>query len=54
VQNSINHQSFSMDANKKRLEILKNNFKEIDLEIIDKYSSLNEPTGTLIKISLPV
>lgn len=48
------HQSFAMDANKKRLEILKHNFKEISFEIIDKYSSLNEPIGTKIVITLPI
>ncbi len=48
------HQPFAMDANKKRLEILKNNFKDISFEIIDKYSPLDEPLGTKVIISLPI
>jgi Histidine kinase len=48
------HQSFAMDANKKRLEILKHNFKEIHFEIIDKYSELGEASGTQVVILLPM
>jgi two-component sensor histidine kinase len=48
------HQSFAMDANKKRLEILKHNFKDISFEIIDKYSSMDEPIGTKVIITLPI
>lgn len=48
------HKSFAMDANKKRLEILKTNFKQINFEIIDKHSDLGEPTGTLVIIRLPL
>ena len=48
------HTSFAMDANKKRLEILKNNFAEINFEIIDKLSPLGEPLGTKVIIKLPI
>jgi ligand-binding sensor domain-containing protein len=48
------HNSFAMDANKKRLEILKNNFNDIAFEIIDKYGDLGEPIGTCVIITLPI
>ena len=48
------HQSFAMEANKKRLEILKNNFEFIHFSVVDKYSNLGEPIGTQVIISLPV
>lgn len=48
------HTSFAMGANKKRLEILKNNFKQIEFEIIDKYSPLGEAIGTKVIITLPI
>lgn len=48
------HTSFAMNANKKRLEILKNNFTDIELEIIDKMSPLGEASGTQVIIRLPI
>ncbi len=48
------HTSFAMNANKKRIDILKNTYKEIDLQIIDKYSDLGEPSGTKVIIKLPL
>ncbi len=48
------HTSFAMNANKKRIDILKNTYKEIDLQIIDKYSDLGEPSGTQVIIKLPL
>jgi sensor histidine kinase YesM/ligand-binding sensor domain-containing protein len=48
------HTSFAMNANKKRLEILKNNIADIEFNIVDKVSDLGEPTGTLVVISLPI
>lgn len=48
------HTSFAMNANKKRIDILKNTFKEISFEIIDKHSNLGEPTGTKVIIKLPI
>lgn len=48
------HHSFAMNANKKRIDILKNTYKEIDLQIIDKYSDLGEPSGTKVIIKLPL
>lgn len=48
------HQSFALDANKKRLEILKNHFSDVHFEIVDKYSEFNEPTGTTVIIKLPI
>lgn len=48
------HKSFAMDANKKRLDILKNNYKSIAIKIDDKYSSMGEPIGTCVSITLPL
>lgn len=48
------HQSFALEANKKRLEILKNHFTDVHYEIVDKYSEFNEPTGTTVIIKLPI
>jgi sensor histidine kinase YesM len=48
------HQSFSMDANKKRIEILKQYYPEIQFKIIDKKTNLGEPLGTSIIITLPL
>ncbi len=48
------HQSFAMEANSKRLEILKNKFNDISFHVIDKYSPLEEPIGTLVNITLPI
>lgn len=47
------HQPFSMSANKKRLEILKQYQPNIHFELIDLHSPLGEPTGTLVRITLP-
>lgn len=48
------HQSFAMNANKKRLELLKTNYTDIAFEIIDLYSPLGEPMGTKVMITLPI
>jgi LytS/YehU family sensor histidine kinase len=48
-----NHQSFAMNANKKRLEILQNLYGNIQFEIIDKFSDLNQAIGTTVIISMP-
>ena len=48
------HASFAMEANKKRLDILKNTYKNIDFQIIDKVSELGEPNGTRVIITLPI
>ncbi len=48
------HQSFAMDANKKRLEILKSNAQDIYLEIIDKMGDKGEAIGTKVVIKLKV
>jgi hypothetical protein len=55
--NSINarsHNSFAMSANKKRLDILKQQHANIDLQIIDKYADSGEALGTQIIILLPL
>jgi hypothetical protein len=44
------HQSFAMEANKKRIEILSAQNGKISLEVIDKHSPLGEATGTIVKI----
>ncbi|MFC4262800.1 sensor histidine kinase [Ferruginibacter yonginensis] len=48
------HQSFSMNANKKRLDILQQHFKEVNLQIVDKYDNDGQATGTLVIIKLPI
>jgi sensor histidine kinase YesM/ligand-binding sensor domain-containing protein len=48
------HQSFSMDANKKRINILQQYYPNIQFEIKDKVSKLGEPLGTTIVILLPL
>jgi len=48
------HQSFAMDANKKRIEILKQSYQHIQLEIVDKLNNLHEACGTQVIISLPL
>jgi sensor histidine kinase YesM len=47
------HESFAMNANKKRLEILKNTYEHINFEIVDKFSPMDEPMGTTVIITLP-
>jgi hypothetical protein len=49
-----NHKSFAMDANQKRLEIMKHNFPNIRLEIQDKYDDSGLATGTEVVITLPL
>jgi ligand-binding sensor domain-containing protein len=48
------HQSFAMDANKKRIEILRQSYQHIQLEIVDKLNNLQEACGTQVIISLPL
>jgi LytS/YehU family sensor histidine kinase len=48
------HESFAMNANKKRLDILKNTYSDINFDIIDKMSPLGEPLGTKVIIKLPI
>ncbi|MCC7030163.1 MAG: histidine kinase, partial [Chitinophagaceae bacterium] len=48
------YSSFAMDANKKRIEILRQTYKHIELEIIDKGDGMDEASGTLVIISLPL
>ncbi|WP_163409444.1 sensor histidine kinase [Flavobacterium ajazii] len=51
------HQSFSSDANEKRLEILNKNvtnLAEIALKIIDKYDQNEIATGTTIILTIPI
>jgi Histidine kinase len=52
--NQKRHTSFAMQANKKRMDILLQQHKEIYLEIIDKYSEVGEALGTLVIIKLPI
>lgn len=47
------HISFAMNANKKRLDILKHTFKDIHYNITDKISEMGEPLGTIVEITLP-
>ncbi len=49
-----NHTSFAMEANKKRLDILRNNDASIYFEIIDKVGETGEPIGTKVMIKLKV
>jgi two-component sensor histidine kinase len=46
------HKSFALDANQKRLEILRQHYKDINLEIIDKHSDLGEAIGTKVIVRL--
>lgn len=52
--NKKHHASFAMEANKKRLDILKQQYKNIVLEIIDKYVDNGEATGTTVIVKLPL
>jgi hypothetical protein len=47
------HQSFSMQANRKRIDILRQQQPGIQLTIVDLYTSLQEPAGTRVVIELP-
>lgn len=49
-----NHTSFSTEANRKRIDILKQQYPEIELKIIDKLSLYGEAEGTLVEILLPI
>ncbi|WP_299680492.1 histidine kinase [uncultured Tenacibaculum sp.] len=47
--------SFSSEANAKRISLLnKTRETPIKLEIIDQYDSTNKPTGTLVKLQIPI
>jgi LytS/YehU family sensor histidine kinase len=52
--NQRKHQSFAMEANKKRLDILQQHFSDINLQFIDKQSPLGEAEGTKVIITLPL
>ncbi|MFY8127401.1 MAG: sensor histidine kinase [Chitinophagaceae bacterium] len=53
-QKSLKHQSFSTSANKKRLEILNQGFKnQISVEIIDKKDDYGNALGTKVILSIP-
>ncbi|MBP6430299.1 MAG: histidine kinase [Ferruginibacter sp.] len=52
--NQKRHTSFAMEANKKRMDILLQQHKEIYLEIVDKYADDGEALGTLVLIKLPI
>lgn len=48
------HQSFAMNANQHRLEILNKGFSdEIGLKVIDKMDSLGQPIGTRVELYIP-
>jgi len=49
-----NYTSFSTDANRKRIDILRQQYPQIELKIIDKYSSYGEAEGTIVEILLPI
>lgn len=54
---NVKHQSFSSEANEKRLEILNKNVNgraEIALNIIDKYDKNGIATGTTVVLSIPI
>lgn len=49
-----NHQSFATEALQNRIDLLNSyNQKNISLKIIDKHNQLNQPTGTLVTITIP-
>jgi hypothetical protein len=52
--NKKHHESFAMNANKKRMDILLQQHKELNLEIIDKVDSNDLAVGTLVIIKLPI
>lgn len=50
-----NHQSFATEALQNRINLLNEyNHKNISLKIIDKHSPQNQPTGTLVAITIPL
>lgn len=50
-----NHKSFAMGANAKRLDLLNTGKQNnIAVQIIDLYSSTNEPMGTRVQLSIPI
>jgi two-component sensor histidine kinase len=49
AKRSEQHESFSLRANEQRLRLLNNN-AHIGVEILDKYSDTNEPSGTLVTL----
>lgn len=52
---NIKHQSFSTDANFKRLEILnKENPDLVSVEFVDKYNTTNQPEGTVVILRILV
>jgi hypothetical protein len=49
------HQSFSTQANKKRLEILnKSKNKLVAVIITDNYNEIENATGTTVKLTIPL
>ena len=47
--------SFSSEANAKRISLLNKTRKTpIKLEIIDQYDNAENPTGTLVKLEIPI
>jgi LytS/YehU family sensor histidine kinase len=49
------HQSFSTNANKKRLEILNHNKnKLVAVVILDNYNEIGNAIGTTVKLSIPL
>ena len=52
---AFKHVSFSSEANAKRIDLLNRTRKRpIHLEIKDKYNAALEPTGTMVKIDIPL
>lgn len=52
---NVNHQSFSTEANNKRIEVLnKHSQRKIELQIIDKYDDNGNAKGTLVLIFIPI
>jgi hypothetical protein len=50
-----NHQSFATDALQSRIDLLNQyNKKNITIEIIDKYTITNLPSGTTVLIKIPL
>ena len=55
LNNQKQHQSFAINANKKRLEILqKNSTVNIACNIIDKVDENGEAAGTIVILTLPI
>lgn len=50
-----NHQSFATNALQNRIDLLNQyNQKNISIEIIDKYTITEQPSGTTVKIKIPI